>query len=261
MILSDLPKDGRGKNWEIIIYEDSCPDWRAVLRALRLKALVSPLHDSDVTAKCENKKPHRHCIIFFSSKKSEKQVQEISDEFSGVKVLVRECLIRDIRGAVRYLVHYENPDKAQYDVGGIESFGGADVLEYFTDACDVDQSVGEMMQWLDNDRYASFSRLARFARDNRPDWFRTITTKRTLFLKSYASSVSYERRMERMDSIFGDSESDEPRCCVCGRPAFDFRVNHRGGHSWFCSDHERTVVKMIDDNLRFVFGPELDCDS
>lgn len=258
----NLPKDKRAKIWTVVIYEDSCPDWLQKLRDMRLKCLVSPLHSMDVSADGEAKKPHRHVIIFFPSKKSEKQVQEISDNLSGVKVMARECLVRDARGAVRYLVHADDPNKAQYPIEEIISLGGADLLDYFNDASDVDTSVGEMMDWLDNDEYASFSRLARYARDNRPDWFRTITSKRTLFLKTYAQAVTYERRCKATDelltgSMLGFPDERSCKCSICGRPTEDYVFNHRGEAVWTCDDHKGQVLKLLDENIKFLYGKEL----
>lgn len=251
--VEDAPKDGRAHAWTVIIYEDSCPEWRDVLRSMHLRAIVSPLHNADVTATGEPKKPHRHAILDFGrAKKSLRQVQEISDRLSGVKVLMRECLVRDMRAAVRYLVHYDDPDKAHYDIEGIECFGGADYLEHFADASDVDRSVGEMMEWLDNDKHASFSALARYARDNRPDWFRVLTAKRTIFVHKYAQAVTYERRCDLLDRQWtGVDDDGVPRCAVCGRRAVDSATNHRGGETWFCREHGPTIRKMIDDNVRF----------
>lgn len=255
MMRKDLPKDGRGTAWTVIVYEDSCPDWRTKLCDMSLKAMASPLHDRDVNEDGEPKKPHRHVLIDFGkTKKSAAQVQEISDELSGVKVDPKQCLVRTMRGAVRYLVHYDDPSKAQYDPAGIECFGGADYLEHFEDASDVDKSVGEMMEWLDNDEYASFSALARYARDHRPDWFRTLTVKRTVFVKAYAQAVGYERKVSAMAvskaGVVADSERVR-RCIIygCDGEVIGSLRTYSGADAYYCAEHESDVLMMMDRSV------------
>ena len=34
---------------------------------------------------------------------------------------------------VRYLIHFDDADKAQYEIADIETYGGADVLSHFLD--------------------------------------------------------------------------------------------------------------------------------
>ena len=61
----------RTRTWATIIYprqsEDektTCPDnWADVLGELGVKVCVSPLHDKDIEANGEKKKPHRHVIF------------------------------------------------------------------------------------------------------------------------------------------------------------------------------------------------------
>lgn len=187
------PKDGRTRNWTIVVYPDSAPEnWRQIIAGLHVPAFVSPLHDKDVTAAGEPKKPHWHVVLCFKGKKSIDQVQAISDQLSGTKVLWKECAVGDLSGTVRYLVHFDDPNKAQYDIDDIEAYCGADVLAHFSGLADVDEAVGEMMDWLDAQGITSFSVLARYARNNRADWFRVLTSKRTVFLAQYCKSLQWE---------------------------------------------------------------------
>lgn len=245
------PKDGRLRNWTIIIYEDSCPDWRDVLSGLHVPALVSPLHDKDVRADGTFKKPHRHVILMFSGKKSIKQVQEVSDMFSGTRVLWEECAVGDLRGMVRYLVHFDDANKAQYDLSGIECYSGADYLEHFQQSSDVDACVGEMMEWLDGDKNASFSALSRYARDNRPDWFRVLTTKRTVFISAYAKAVGFERR-----AIAQGWECVRPTCIVCGK--HDGNLSEKdmpsGEKVLVCEVCEHSLNRIVDEQLKDMLG-------
>ena len=187
------PKDERTRNWTILVYEDSAPkDWRDVIKGLHIPAFISPYHDRDVRADGTPKKAHWHVVLCFKGKKSVKQVQEISDKLSGVHVDWEHCAVGDLSGMVRYLVHFDDGDKAQYDVGTIEAYGGADVLAHFSAAVDVDEAVGEMMDWLVEQGITSFATLARYARAYKPDWFRVLTSKRTVFLSQFCKSLQWE---------------------------------------------------------------------
>lgn len=208
------PKDERTRNWTIIVYEDSAPkNWREILRGLHIQVFISPYHDRDVRANGEPKKPHWHVILCFKGKKSIAQIQEISDRLSGTKVLWEECAVGDLDGMVRYLIHFDDADKFQYDINDIETMGGADVLAHFATANDVDEIVGEMMDWCIEQTCYSFFKLSNYARAARPDWFRVITTSRTVFLTNWLKSMQWDLRQQQQESweaanrkAYGDSD-------------------------------------------------------
>lgn len=188
------PKDERTRNWTIIVYPDSAPDnWREIVQELHVETYISPLHDKDISADGSAKKPHWHVLFAFRGKKSLAQVQEISDRLSGVKVRWEECAVADLRGMVRYLVHFDDANKHQYDVSAIETMGGADVVDFFaSSAVDVDTALGEMMDWCIEQGCFSFFALSNYARRERPDWFRVLSTKRTLFITQWLKSMKWE---------------------------------------------------------------------
>ena len=114
------PKDERTRNWTIIVYEDSAPkNWREILRGLHIQVFISPYHDRDVRASGEPKKPHWHVVLCFKGKKSIQQIQAISDQLSGTRVIWEECAVGDLDGMVRYLIHF---DDALF-VQGLMSYG------------------------------------------------------------------------------------------------------------------------------------------
>lgn len=57
--MSEKKKDGRTRNWTFVLYPDSAPDnWRQILDDKHIEWIESPLHDKDVNANGEPKKPH-----------------------------------------------------------------------------------------------------------------------------------------------------------------------------------------------------------
>lgn len=184
-----MAADPRKRNWTFLIYPDSAPeDWERIFEEQGLPALISPLHDQDVNeADEEQKKPHYHVILQFRGKKTEEQAQEISNLFSGVKVLP----VNDMRSLARYLCHLDNPEKHQYNPDDVKSFGGIDYIELIESAADIDATLREIMEWCLEQGCDSFYVLSNYAAKEKPSWFRVITTKRSMFLMNYLKSKSW----------------------------------------------------------------------
>lgn len=122
-------KDGRTRNWELIVYPESAPDkWQRILDDQHLCWAESPLHDRDVHEDTgELKKAHWHVILQFAGKKSEDQIKEICEQLGHAQFRA----VQNMRGAIRYLAHCDNPEKAQYSVDDIVAHGGMDLSDYF----------------------------------------------------------------------------------------------------------------------------------
>lgn len=83
------------------------------------------LHDKDVTENGELKKPHIHWL---GRRKNASSVNYIADVM-GLKVNEIE-VIRNWKGAIRYLTHIDYPDKYQYSIEDINS-NMEDIVSYF----------------------------------------------------------------------------------------------------------------------------------
>lgn len=194
-------KGSRKRNWTFIVYPESAPkDWIRQITSMGLRGAISPCHNRDVNPSGEPKKPHYHVVLTYSGAVTENAAQAVSDAFSGVKVLP----VKDLRAMMRYLCHLDNPEKAQYDVNEVTTMGGVDYLEITKSAADVDVALGEMLDFCEKNDISSFYRLSLYARKNRPDWFRVLTTQRTVFLVNYLKSRRYERMEEEATGNFSD---------------------------------------------------------
>lgn len=185
----------RTRNWLFVVYPESAPeDWRLILRDEGVPCAISPLHDRDENPDGETKKAHWHVILSFSGVKTQKQVKEITDKLNAP--MPQAC--KDIRGACRYLCHMDNPEKEQYEIADVECMGGFDFVAKVGSSADVDESIREMMAWCIENGCDSFFRLSNYSAENRPDWFRVITTKRTVFLSAWLKSMTWEMRREHL---------------------------------------------------------------
>lgn len=192
----------RQRVWAFLMYEESAPDdWERLLEETHIPAAISPLHDRDVwTAadEAENpehkagtvKKPHWHCVLYYSGKKSAEQVlQDL--EALGVKRVVR---VGDTKGYNRYLCHLDNDDKARYPTRDIRRLNGA--------ACDIsrtlsqgekDAEIREMTQFIRENNvteYAEFVFWCLEHEEEHAEWF-TLARTQTVYFRGVLSSVRH----------------------------------------------------------------------
>lgn len=202
-----MAKETRKRNWTFVVYEDSAPDgWREALADQCVPCFISPYHDADVNPDGTPKKAHWHVVVMFTSLHTEAQAQELSNLCSGVKVQQ----VKDVVGMSRYLCHLDNPEKAQYSISDVVCLGGADYLEKVQKAADTDAALSEMMDWCVDQGCFSFFRLSNYARRHRPDWFRVITSSRTVFLTAWLKSMEWEVKNGCFeDAVTADGSSTE----------------------------------------------------
>lgn len=186
-------KDGRCRNWGLVIYPDSAPDrWQHILDDLHIQWVEGPLHDKDVNEGTgELKKPHWHAVLMFDNVKAPAQVKEIAD-------LVHAAYperINSLRGAIRYLAHLDNPDKAQYDRNGIIPHGGFDVDQYLiATAASRHAMIGEMQSFCRDQGIFDMCDLMDYARDNRSsDWYPLLCDRCTYVMEVYLKSMRGKR--------------------------------------------------------------------
>lgn len=189
MATKEIKKDERVRNWIIVFYPESAPeDFMEIIRDWHVKAFLSPLHDQDVNPDGEPKKPHYHLLLMFSGKKSSEQIQELSDQLSGVNVLPYECAVRDCKATARYLIHMDNPEKYQYSATGVVNFSGADYLEYIQTSSDIHALLQEITLFCVENNVCALSLLQVYAIRFRPDWFRVIDSH-TIYISCLLRSI------------------------------------------------------------------------
>lgn len=186
--MSKRVNDGK-REYATIVYPESAPEnWREKLSELHIWALVSPLHDRDLDDGGNPKKPHYHVQLSFPGKKSYEAVQAMVSTFGGVGLVTLESK----SGYARYLVHMDDPEKAQYAVTDVRCFGGADYYKTAMLEADSMLYIPEICDFIEKHDIVSFHNLALYCRFYRPEWFRTVASRSTVFLKEYIKSRSWE---------------------------------------------------------------------
>lgn len=127
-----LRKAARTNLWAFLIYpDDSAPDnYLEIIQNWHIPTIISPLHEPDNTGDIEERfKKHIHVLIYFGlgQKKSMEQVEEYSNQLYGT----RPFMVESRNGYVRYLIHFDNPEKTQYEESDLLTFSGFEIGDAF----------------------------------------------------------------------------------------------------------------------------------
>lgn len=152
-------QDGTNRtyHWWFILYPESAPaDWLEQLEMTMVKIAISPLHEHDLDADGNTKKPHYHVILSYDSLKSYNQVVKITESLNQPIPIP----IQSLAGAHEYLTHANNPDKYQYSKDDIKYMNGFKI-----DAVEGDEKmavVKELCSIIMVNGMTEFSQLVQF---------------------------------------------------------------------------------------------------
>ena len=185
---------GRTRNYATIIYPgDSAPDnWQELLAEAKIPMFISPLHDKDVNPDGTPKKPHRHVMVMYDSVKTKEQAEMFFKTVNGVGLEV----VNSIRGYARYLCHLDNPEKYQYSIDEVISYGGADYINAIGTYADKEKACREMMNFIEENDITCFSDLSLYASINRSAWFSALVNNSSYFIKEYIKSRTWKLHHE-----------------------------------------------------------------
>lgn len=192
----------RTRNWTIILYPESAPEnWRSILDDMHIEWIESPLHDQDLNATGELKKPHWHILLMFGGVKAYEQVIELIEPLNCP--IPQKC--HNTRSMVRYMSHLDNPEKKGYDTSDIIGHGGADVSELLKASSSERYSlIREMIEFIKSSDIIEYQDLMDYACENRfDDWFPLLCDNSTIVINSYIRSC---RHRSKMIKDFGTGE-------------------------------------------------------
>ncbi len=169
----------RTRDYATVVYPESAPEnWVEILTEQKIQALISPLHDKDKNPDNTDKKAHYHVHIMFEGPKTKDQAREIFDKIGGVGCEV----VNSRRGMARYLTHEDNPDKFKYSKEDVVQLGGVDYFEIINLPSDKYALVGDILDFVIENRFTNIIDLFRYARDNGLyDWYRVIVDNTYIF--------------------------------------------------------------------------------
>lgn len=197
----------RSYNW--VMYTESLPaGWLDYLDNLHVPILLG-VHDSDVWTDedekknadhkaGELKKEHIHGLSLFDGKKSLKQMLEM---LAPIGVTYCEPT-HNVQSFTRYLLHMDNPEKAQYTKDCIISLGGA-VADFSRTIpnSEVQAIMGQMCDFIRDNNIMEFFELWCYARDNEPDWFTVLNNGKAYVVNQAIRSCRHSRVEEKPGGI------------------------------------------------------------
>ena len=179
----------RYRNYACVVYPESAPEnWKTIISESKIPVFISPLHDKDINANGEPKKPHYHVMSMYDGKKTEKQAKDFFESFGGVGCEV----VKSQRAYARYLCHLDNPEKAQYNITDVLSYGGADYMVIISTMADKNKAIREMVQYINETDIDSFYELVCYAEGFKPEWFDCLMNSGTYFIKEFIKSRTWK---------------------------------------------------------------------
>ena len=184
-------KQNRTRNWSTIVYPESATEnWIMLLEEMKLPCFISPLHDKDINPTGEPKKAHYHVIFAFEGPKTKEQIQTIVTAIGGVG-----CeKVSSLRAYARYLIHLDNPTKAQYKAEDVLALGGLDYYAQICSVADKYASIADMIDFCETNQIRSYAQLLKYCKDERQDWFRVLCDNGTYVLKEFLKSADWTDR-------------------------------------------------------------------
>lgn len=183
-------KETRTKTWTLVLYPESAPgNWRDIIDEHHIPWIESPLHDKDMTAAGEVKKPHWHILLMFGTLKSFDQVRDVAKQLKGP--IPERC--HDAKALVRYMAHMDDPNKVQYAVADIKAHGGADLKEMLRPSASLRyEIIDEILEYIDLNRVTEFKDVMNYARKNERDrWFPLLCDNTAYVVGAYIKSVRH----------------------------------------------------------------------
>lgn len=201
-------KGTRHRGWVAVSYPESIdPDWREKLVAEGVPMFGSPLHDRDVNADGTAKKPHNHWVALWDNQTTYENAKAVFDAVGAVmppknpKPGCPKPYAVNVRSALRYLCHLDNPEKAQYDPNDVTPINAtlADYFELISSAGDDDLVLDAITDYIDEHKVTSFAAFIRYCKQERPEWKRLAYHKYAALITRYIKSVEWETRPDRDD--------------------------------------------------------------
>lgn len=183
-------KDKRQRfyKWTFVIYPgDSAPDnYKEIISNWHIPCCLSPIHDSDMNGDESEKKTHQHGFIDFSPvKKSYDEVLEFLAPLNGT-VPQR---VQSEKGLIRYFVHYDNPEKHQYQICDILSFSGYEYADFFNNDSDEERCCQKLENFIFENKISNLIILNQYLAINQEYDLLKYVRRHTYYATSYMKAM------------------------------------------------------------------------
>lgn len=171
MAKEEKKKIAKYRNWTCILYPESCdPNFRKILNDKFMSWICSPLHDQDINElDNEKKKAHYHLILMWEGPTTYESVLAICEE---IKSTIPQP-VHKLPNAVKYLIHLNNPEKAQYKQSDITCSPDVNIDELFKLSKTDERLLSfEIVDFIKNQFITEYCDLVYWCRDNEKyEWY------------------------------------------------------------------------------------------
>lgn len=189
----------KGRIWQCIVYPESAPDnWQEIVEDLRLDGFISPIHDKDTNPDHTMKKEHYHVLLMWDGPTTEKNARAICESFGGV---MEPIPVQSLTGAVRYLIHMDNPEKYQYKKKDVVELGVADFISMSRKSQISRNALKEIFQFIDKHNIYAYAQLVRFAALHDDVWLDVLVNRNTYAVNEYLKSKSWQAKKENQELV------------------------------------------------------------
>lgn len=159
-------KEKRNYNYLCVIYEDDKDFDQQMFHLMEEKEVIYIRHDQDVTEEGELKKPHYHFVIKL---KSACTISALSKRL-GVAENMIEPIKKSFNGSLKYLIHFKDDNKYQYDVEEVKS-NSEKLLKRFKELVTDETPGGEhamsIQEYIHSQGdYVKMSQVGKYANQN-----------------------------------------------------------------------------------------------
>lgn len=203
--MSDKKCNKKKRNWAFVAYPESLPaDWIERLTLTGLQVAISPLHDQDLNADGEPKKPHYHIIVCYSGPTAYSVVSALTADLNATIPQPLE----QVRGYYRYLTHKDNPEKVQYSESDIRTLGGFSIRDFVElTTSEVNRYKAEIQRFIRDNDIVEYADLCDILLDAGMDDQWEVATHNTYFFDKYISSRRCSARASQLRMDMEDKDN------------------------------------------------------
>lgn len=185
----------RSCSWALVLYPRECEDHKTALDYIikNYSKYAYIEHDSDLSDSGELKKPHTHIVIQFTNYRWR---NAIAEELNITPNYLEK--IRNLENSLKYLIHFNNTDKYQYDIEKVQGTLKSKLISYIntTDKSESDK-VLELLEYLESQK--GFVRLSTFIKyvcaNNMYDIYRRSATTFVKLLEEHNFTYQLKDKM------------------------------------------------------------------
>lgn len=197
----------RARVWTFITYPESLPDnFKEIIEGETnpqhdislVPFVMSPCHDKDLADQGKGwngtpfKKPHYHNMVMFSQVKSYKQVLAMVKPLGASHV----SQVHSTQAMVRYFIHADHKEKAQYQKSEIKTFNGADLDNLFEkNDKEINGILKNLINLIDDNDITEYHRLVTLCMTDEyfDTYFPLVSGKYQFFVLNFIKSKRFDK--------------------------------------------------------------------